>query len=826
MLMRIGGGSGGIREYLETGKKADREYTRDELDERFALRGDLDFADQVINTMPGEGEKYLHITLSFREDEVRPETMAAIVDDFHDFAFSAYGDDEYASYAEAHYPRIKSYTDAKTGELIERKPHVHILVPKVNLMTGNHLNPFGMVEHQEKFLEAFQEHINEKYGLASPKDNRRAELTPASELISRYKGDNFKGAGRELKAGLVDEILSRDVQTVAQFDALLAERGEVRTRNAGRDNEYRNLKEKDAPKGVNLKEYVFSKEFIELPTAEKRAFLNREAASRYETPQDARKASPDYAARLRDWRDRRAPEIKYLNSGNRKEYAAYKAADPDEKKAMLDAKREAFYQRWRPEAPEPERLAVAADKPRTPKEKQALRQAHNLSFDQYGDAPSARTLKDARRIDERMTRPRQPEKPLPDIGAPASGRQPNSMIERYAGELRNDRAERSADRRQMDTIKQELSAERLLAHVSHTHGVIPEKYTITQSREGGDRIRCGTRNLNVSDFLTKELNLPWRDAEGILRECYDRQQGREATTSKRAPRRDLWRRFQNDRPAMKTDREKAWGDQVDYEKQRRRKISDRYKAQRSHAQSDRSKTAAERRAAVSVLRMERLTADTELKEVIGKERDALRAEHPATVDAQYSRWLRHEAGKGDTTALDELRRREQQDSRQHAKAETEGLELRADSAPCEIPFLPAPAFSYKVSRYGDVTYTDRKGSLLSDRRDRVSMLRTDDQAIAIGLKLASQKFYNPKNGKETELDVRGSHSFRKQAVEVAVREGISVRFTDRQMESYRQQLMKAKEQKKARPERTPQKPQQEQKPKAPKPKRPRRDMER
>lgn len=212
------------------------------------------------------------------------------------------------------------------------------------MLNGQHLNPLGMVEHQERFLEAFQESVNNKYGLASPKDNRRAEITPASEIISRYKGDNFKGAGRELKAGLVDEMLSRDVQTVAQFDALLAERGEVRTRNAGRDNEYRNLKEKGAPKGLNLKEYVFSKEFIELPTAEKRAFLNREAASGYETPQSARKASADYTERLRDWRDRRAPEIKYLNSGNRKEYAAYKAADPDGKKAMLDAKREALRQ--------------------------------------------------------------------------------------------------------------------------------------------------------------------------------------------------------------------------------------------------------------------------------------------------------------------------------------------------------------------------------------------------------------------------------------------------------------------------------------------------
>ena len=44
---------------------------------------------------------------------------------------------------------------------------------------------------------------------------------------------------------------------------------------------------------------------------------------------------------------------------------------------------------------------------------------------------------------------------------------------------------------------------RLLAAVARSHGVIPEKYQVSKAKDGSDRIKCGTRNLNVSDFLTR-----------------------------------------------------------------------------------------------------------------------------------------------------------------------------------------------------------------------------------------------------------------------------------------------------------------------------------
>ncbi|MDF4825590.1 relaxase, partial [Vibrio parahaemolyticus] len=111
MLIRVGGGKGGIKEYLEEGIKNGRDYSRDELDERVILDGDLSLTNDIIQSMETEGEKYLHITLSFKEDHIDNATLHAITQEFKAFAMTAYQEDEYSFYAEAHLPKIKSYVD-------------------------------------------------------------------------------------------------------------------------------------------------------------------------------------------------------------------------------------------------------------------------------------------------------------------------------------------------------------------------------------------------------------------------------------------------------------------------------------------------------------------------------------------------------------------------------------------------------------------------------------------------------------------------------------------------------------------------------------------
>lgn len=251
--------------------------------------------------------------------------------------------------------------------------------------------------------------------------------------------------------------------------------------------------------------------------------------------------------------------------------------------------------------------------------------------------------------------------------------------------------------------------------------------------------------------------------------------------------RELWNRYQADRPALADQRQKAWNQQLDSEKKRRAKLKADFVAARSKIEGNRAMKPAERKAAVSLARVQRIAAEVALREEIKLERDALKEAYPNAGSAQYSLWLRQQAQNGDTVALDELRKRES-----HAKVdpvEPAKGELHSDAVAQPTPFMP---FKYEISYRGDVTYTDRQGKMLRDSSDRVSVLRTDEQAVLISLKLASQKFY--RGGDFTELDVGGSAEFKRMAVEIAVNQGVNVKFTDKGMETLRQQLLKEKQQ--------------------------------
>ncbi|MDR5614935.1 hypothetical protein [Arsenophonus sp.] len=51
MLIRISGGNSGIYEYLENGKKQGREFSRNEIDKRLILDGDLLLTRKIIDSI-------------------------------------------------------------------------------------------------------------------------------------------------------------------------------------------------------------------------------------------------------------------------------------------------------------------------------------------------------------------------------------------------------------------------------------------------------------------------------------------------------------------------------------------------------------------------------------------------------------------------------------------------------------------------------------------------------------------------------------------------------------------------------------------------------
>ncbi|RMU83430.1 hypothetical protein ALP22_200239 [Pseudomonas coronafaciens pv. porri] len=329
MLIRVSGYNTGAQEYLEQGNKSGREFTRDELDHRLIIEGQLSVTRAIYESIPDHGQdRYLTFTLSFKEDTVSPELLKAVTTDFKNFFMHAYKPEEFNLYAEAHLPKMKTVTDRKTGDVIERKPHIHIIIPRINLLSGNEANPVDVYKNHEKYFEAFQEHINQKYGLSSPRENVRADITDAASVLSRYKGDDFYGKNRQFKQDLVKQVIERGVTSRADFYALVAEHGETRIRNEGKDTEYISVKLPGDAKGTNLKDTIFQDDFI----------VRRELKK---PPLEASVIQE----RLLAW-PQRAREIKYVNKATPKFRKAYSEASPEDRVRLLAEREARFYQTY------------------------------------------------------------------------------------------------------------------------------------------------------------------------------------------------------------------------------------------------------------------------------------------------------------------------------------------------------------------------------------------------------------------------------------------------------------------------------------------------
>lgn len=802
MLVRVTGGSEGIAEYLETGQKADREFTRNELDERVILDGDLGLTDTIIKGMDKEGERYLHVTLAFKEDALGRDVMHNLTCDFKQFAMSAFEADEFNFYAEAHLPKLKSYTHRLTGELVERKPHIHIVIPEQNLLTGKNLNPFGRVEQQTKFLEAFQEHANAKYGLASPKDNRRTKFTSESEIISRYKGDMFHGSTKELKEQILSDVLERNIADYGSFKAMLNEYGETRVRKEGGVTEYQNIKPVGQAKGVNLKDYVFSREFIEKPEVEKSRFLAEEGRRQYESQQPPRKTAPELAAALQEWYEIRARELKYINSGNRKLYAAYRGADGETKRMMLDERAATFYAKHRKEidneliGKQYQDFRARENSPDrgTSQHRTVAHIAHNLraagcniqsTGRAVGDAEQARRNLADRRIGravaalgQRLGCHQSEDRQVSCVPSlPRDRRNADNETGQLAADQREHKSEaKAAQLSEFAQIRRELDARRLLAHLSKTHGVIPEKYEVTKGKDGGDRIRAGSRNLNVSDFLTQEMRLSFTEAAPILRQVYAAQQGRDLAEAASAPCRELWQAFRQAQPERAKQKAAEWDSQRKSERERRAAIRANYQAERRAIQSDRMCNSVERKAALSLASVGKAARDVELRKQINTERDALRARHRIKPAEQYRAFLAERAEQGDIEALAELRRQRVQPVHpQGGEQHLPGIKgPRADRYE-EIRLLSFASMTHQVNRQtGDVSYLLAGRAAFTDYGKRITFdgqASNDEAAILAGLQVAQTKF-----GRTLELT--GSDEFKRRVAEVAAKNGLRVNFTD------------------------------------------------
>lgn len=805
MLIRVNGGIEGIADYLINGKKSGRTYTRDELDQRVILSGDLALTDSIIQSMNGEGERYKHITLSFYEDNMPPHQLKAIADEFREYSLAAFGVDEYNFYAEAHLPKIKSLVDQSTGAEYERYPHIHVVIPTINLLSGNKIDLFRprtitlkngatiVVEDKNRFIDAFQEYINDKYGLASPKDSPRPEFTGASTILSRYKADEFKGENKEVKKQILDDVMKRDVSTYEDFKAMLSEYGAVRVRNPGKPTEYLNVKLPGEDQGINLKHFVFKSAFFDLSQQDREKFLTSENERRYTSAAEPRKTSAENLALMKEWREFRSREEKHINSGYRSFYDKYRKMSQEEKLVAIAEREARFYIKHREishdsENRKPNIAGIGREPP--PAARGRMRNLSELGMVRLAGRSEMLLPGDVPRDVEHQGAERNN-----TVRRPVSGRT-GRRSDSVTGQLGRDLVERTTQQRSaagadVAEIKRNLDASRLLAYLSKSHGVIPEKYEVSKGKDGSDRIKCGNRNLNVSDFLTKEMNLPWQEAAPILREAYAAQREQVPAQVQQQPGRELWQRYQEWR---KTEAPQRKAEAIQALREQRgaalAEARQQFNLARGRIEGERGLTKAEQRQQIDMAKAVREHAIKQARDAHKIAEKAEREKWSPKAERLYSLFLAETAQRPDAlaeVALAELRKRQPD----IADKESAGDFIRADRDQAaqdaeHIRRSTERPLSYRVDVRGHVTYQIAGRDALKDNGRRVEVLQQDSaDVIEEGLMLAKAKF-----GKK--LTLTGTEEFKRRTVQVAVEKGMQVEFTDPALQRLKHELEEAK----------------------------------
>ena len=811
MLARVGGGKSGIGEYLETGRKKGRNNGRDEIDDRMVLEGDIGKLESVIASHAGaaDADRYVHITLGFAERfttapvcgraEVNFAVMKEVADVYRAMLMAAYEPDEYYWYAEAHIPKVTHNVHAITGEAIERLPHIHIVFPKINLVDRTYLNPANTGARNERYLQAIQETINARFGLKSPQDALRAS---AEAPLARHSADFDKLSATQIRAHLREGVESGDIAT---FDRLIQEAGllgAVRVRQ-GKDGDYINITPEGAPKGVNVKEFT-------------RQGFGEEAAK----ATSGQSRSAEFARTTQEWVGRGAHEARYAVGGF---HAPYHAMTGHEKAAWLQEK--ISRTRSRLEVIRSDELV----QPITYKE--PVNEPGNSAGDNTGTDPGHRERDRATRRavfelyesnlrkSERLLQTgaidgvqhlsslgmvhdlRRSEVLLYDDAPDHLGettawgsalRRQRSSAGREGGDRGDEGLARSGLKRQTGLTGSRRTVATTLQAQHRTCGPTPAqlkadtnpvlvlekaallykldiaRYAVMRGQDGTPRILHADKQYNLGDFFTKHLDIPWAEAQQVLRDCYYQT----LADGLPVPQPSLWQGFREwEKKALPSSGSTHAIENSKYRAEVK-EIRDAFKATRATVrampivQKGRPRAGAVRdphlrkSSLMAQARAEQLVRLTAAEARFEKARAAIQPR--PSRNALYRHYLTELASKGNVNALKELRR---------------AASPASDIAQTITGTTSKPVFAqphYAVDATGTVSYFknaaaahDRVAALVTDSTRGVTVVRVDPAAYAIALKVAMSR-YGP------TLMLNGDAEFMKGMADAAKAQKVSV----------------------------------------------------
>ena len=813
MIVEISSGKGGFKLYLEHGQKKGRDQHRDQLDQRIALAGDLDVFEVATSTREGDGYKYDHITLSFSEDHVSDEVLQLAVAEFREHALAAWPQEDrhrIAFYAEAHRPRMTNYTNSETGAKVVRLTHIHIGLGKHDLRTGQAIAPLGFLGHPSdnlKYVDAWQESFNARHGLSSPKDNPKIAPEDAVDILARHTGHRpdalgtFNQQKSAFELTLQKEIISQNVTTWGGLGKLLSAYGTVSKMRVDQFNECYRIKLSGAHRAMRLQGVFFQRQFIQCPTVEKTEILTRKAKAAYLEQMQPRKAPEHLAKTLTQWHSTKARELRYLHTGSAFFKDVYLPADIPTRIEILNKL---------------ERQAHGV-----PRSKHHSNRAFTPTRNCVPGMPirdmdaiqgrSEMLLRDDTGVDVRASAGRE----SMGLGLrPADGgrgvrsdtnrhgvnltdqtgglTQPSSVLARVQADLR-ERYVQAADKEKYAEIRKNIDCTQLLNRLSHSHGINPALYQVATAKDGTPRIQCGSRALSPSDFLLKELGLPWREAAPILRTTYEHQLGKRVTAARAAgsTKSPLWPEFKAarlaDKPAIAA-RLQAFDAETGA---LRHALVVRLK--QSHTKALTGLSGASRKATQSLQKLAVATVKAEFND----ERRARRKNIQPLQAQGWKLFLHTLAQAGHGEALAALRKIDDTARTAPAQSISGTIHLddeddkkrrrtrKADSA------LVLKALMYVIAANGDITYSRHGHAVLRDEGRHLAVLDPNDQeAIEAALLLGREKF-------GVMLALTGSPEFQQRVVAVAVAKGIPVKFVDPQLEALRLRFVDEKRQARA-----------------------------
>lgn len=746
MIIRTSSSKSGIVKYLKYGQMKDRFFSRDELDKRIILDGDIDITDNIIDSISDDkNTKYFHITLSFKEDYLSSETLENISNDFKEFITNGYDENELNYYAEAHIPKIKSYYDIKGNKII-RKPHIHIVIPKLNLINGNSFDI--KMTHIQKYMDAFQEQINDKYNLQSPKDNIRLNVNNEA-FFTRYKNDNFKN-NLDIKSKIFDLIMSNEkINSLNSLKDELSKQGfDFSIRNPNKKNEsYINIK--TDKKGINLKEIIFKSEFLELDKSAKLEHIKN--------GMKAKKANNiELTSMLNEWNNK-ALEFKHVPNLSKLERDKFYATNDNERKILLLKYHEDFNNKYKIKLKDGDNIDGLRAISRSELgsiSRANERDINNLKNDfiratTYESAPRRKQL-----IDRIIGRDQEEHRRNNFIVTKNTIKSYDSYLDTIKEDILNRKLEK--EKPKFNELNLKIRADSFLELIEKTHGINPNQYFISKDKYGCDRIKCGDHNYNPLDFCLKELNLTFKESIKLLNNTINMQQYYNLMSNQNIDKNTY----------LKTEYSKWFGDFKSKKIHEKNSLKNDFKNELKQLELEYKneklllKNVKKFDTNLTALQFDFNLKKDYLKDKFISDTKTQESFYNLEMNNAYRKFLTEKASAGDGVALEELRR----------------LRINYDPLTNCIKNVDRYEeyrlnFTNKIDINGVVNYYKNEKLFLKDHGKTIDIIDAKTDTLKISLQLAQKKFGN-------KLDLNGDDEFKKQVVEIALKNNMKITFID------------------------------------------------